>query len=239
MRDIETPIAPGDWVDHPLPNISELNEAEYDSLIDAYIDRFARLHYWWIDIMYYNSMHIREQMTLFWHDHFATSAQAVFYPPAMYHQNKILRENSLGNFKDLVTLITFDPAMMVWLDNNQNSVGNINENFARELLELFTLGEGNYTQEDITEAARALTGYVTDGLNVYFQPEQHDYGMKTFLGQTGYWNAQDIIDIIFEQPQTSYFIAEKLYKWFVYENPNEDIVQELANTMFENNYEIE
>ena len=137
--------------------------------------------------MYYNETNIREQMTLFWHDHFATSAQTIFYPPAMYHQNRKLRENSLGNFKDLVTLMTFDPAMMIWLDNNQNIVDNINENFARELLELFTLGEGNYLQEDIVEAARGLTGYSTDGLNVYYYEHLHDDRLKKFLGKTGFW----------------------------------------------------
>tara|TARA_Y100001970_G_scaffold63994_1_gene81951 strand:+ start:1 stop:1095 length:1095 start_codon:yes stop_codon:yes gene_type:complete len=177
-------------------------------------------------------------MTLFWHDHFATSAETIIYPPAMYHQNRVLRENSLGNFKDLITLMTFDPAMMIWLNNNENSVGSINENFSRELLELFTLGEGNYTEQDVTEAARALTGYFTDGLNIYFAPSLFDDGEKTFLGRTGYFDAYDIIDIIFLQPETAYFISEKLYKYFIYENPNEEIVQQLADIMVENNYEI-
>jgi len=158
---------------------------------------------------------ITELMTLFWHDHFATSADVVVYPPAMYHQNKALRDNSIGNFKELITMMTFDPAMMIWLDNNQNSVGSINENFARELLELFTLGEGNYTQDDVTEAARSLTGYFTDGLNIFFVPDLFDNGEKTFLGQTGNFDAYDIIDIIFEQEQTAYFIAEKIYKYFI------------------------
>jgi len=238
LRDIESPIAPGDWVDHPFPDVSEYSEAQYDSLNNAYVHQFRELIYWWTDEMYYNETHIREQMTLFWHDHFATSAATIFFPPAMYHQNRKLRENSLGNFKELVTSMTFDPAMMIWLDNNQNFVGQINENFARELLELFTLGEGNYTQVDITEAARALTGYTTDGLNIYFHLDHHDDGLKTFLGQTGYFDAEDIIDIIFEQPQTAHFISEKLYRWFVYENPNDEIVDQLAQIMIENNYEI-
>jgi len=239
-REIELPQPPSDWVNHPFPEyLSDFNEEEYDSLINAYVDRFSQMQNWWMDQMYYTPSHLREQMTLFWHDHFATSGETVFFPPAMYHQNRVIRENSLGNIKTLITNMTFDPAMMIWLDNNQNSINSINENFARELLELFTLGEGNYTEDDIIGAARALTGYVTDGLNVYFLPNQYDDGLKTFLGQTGNFNAIDIIDIIFEQPQTAYFISEKLYKWFVYENTNDDIVQELANIMFENNYEIE
>ena len=104
----------------------------------------------------------------------------------MYHQNKVLRENALGNFKDLVTMMTFDPAMMIWLDNMENRVGAINENFARELLELFTMGEGNYTQQDVIEAARGLTGYQTDGLNTYFSPNRFDDGIKNFLGPVSY-----------------------------------------------------
>ena len=139
---------------------------------------------------------------------------------------------------DLVEMMTFDPAMMAWLDNRENRAGAINENFARELLELFTMGEGNYTQQDVIDGARGLTGYQTDGLNTYFDSSRFDNGVKTFLGQTGNFDAYDIIDIIFEQYQTAYFISEKLYKWFIYENPNEEIVQELAQIMIENNYEI-
>tara|TARA_B100000029_G_scaffold494174_1_gene557587 strand:- start:8 stop:943 length:936 start_codon:yes stop_codon:yes gene_type:complete len=120
----------------------------------------------------------------------------------------------------------------------ENRVGAINENFARELLELFTMGEGNYSQNDVMEAARGLTGYQTDGLNVYFNSNRFDDEEKTFLGQTGNFDTYDIIDIIFDQSQTAYFISEKLYKWFVYENPDEEIVQELAQVMIENNYEI-
>ena len=240
LRDIADPSAPGEWANDPFPlNVyTDYSQAQKDSLNDIYALYATELNEWWIDLMYYNPTSIVEQMTMFWHDHFATSIETVSYPPAMYHQNKTLRDNALGNFKDLVTMMTFDPAMMVWLDNMENRVGAINENFARELLELFTMGEGNYTQQDVMEAARGLTGYQTDGLNTYLNPNRFDDGIKTFLGQTGNFNTYDIIDIIFEQPQTAYFISEKLYKWFVYENPNDQIVQELAQVMIENNYEI-
>ncbi len=239
LRDIPPPPPPGDWIDDPFPyNYGSYSPEQRDSLQAAYDLYSLELNVWWLDQMFNSSSSIIEQMTLFWHDHFATSIETVKYPPAMYHQNKILREYAIGNFKDLVTLMIFDPAMMVWLDNRENRVGAINENFARELLELFTMGEGQYTQQDVMEAARALTGYQTNGLETYFVSDRFDNGVKTFLGQTGNFNTYDIIDIIFEQPQTAYFICEKLYKWFVYENPNEEIVQNLAQIMTDNNYEI-
>ena len=239
LREIPEPPTPGDWVDDPFPSdYSDYNQEQRDSLNAAYQSYNIDLNAWWLDQMYYNSSSIKEQMTLFWHDHFATSIETVKYPPAMYHQNRVLRENALGNFKDLVILMTFDPAMMVWLDNRENRVGAINENFSRELLELFTMGEGNYTQQDVMEAARGLTWYQTDGLNTYFNPNRFDDGVKTFLGQTGNFDSYDIIEIIFDQPETAYFISEKLYKWFVYENPNEVIVEQLSQILVENNYEI-
>lgn len=238
LRDIANPSPPGDWVDHPLPDYQNYSDEQKDSLVTAYDDQGVELGEWWIDQIFYNPTSIKEQMTLFWHDHFATSIMTVKYTPAMYHQNRVLRENALGNFKELITMMTLDPAMMVWLDNMENRVGAINENFSRELLELFTMGEGNYTQQDVMEGARGLTGYQTDGLNTYFNPNRFDDGVKTFLGQTGNFDTYDIIDIIFEQDQTAYFISEKLYKWFIYEQPNEQIVQELAQIMIENDYEI-
>ena len=238
LRDIANPSSPGDWVNHPVPDYQNYTVEQKDSLDAAYENQGLELGNWWIDQFFYNPTNITEQMTLFWHDHFATSIMTVKYPPAMYHQNRVLRENCTENFKDLVTMMTFDPAMMIWLNNEKNKAGSINENFSRELLELFTLGEGNYTQQDVMEAARGLTGYQTDGLNTYFNPNRFDDGEKIFLGQTGNYDAYDIINIIFEQEQTAYFISEKLYKWFVYENPDEEIVQGLAQVMIENDYEI-
>ena len=166
------PQIPGEWVYEQIPDFGKLSTAERQEYQKIYRERRIKLIEWWQNLILRDEISIREKMTLFWHDHFATSAETIIYPPAMYHQNRVLRENSLGNFKDLITLMTFDPAMMIWLNNNENSVGSINENFSRELLELFTLGEGNYTEQDVTEAARALTGYFTDGLNIYFAPEK-------------------------------------------------------------------
>ena len=114
----------------------------------------------------------------------------------------------------------------------------INENFSRELLELFTIGVGNYTQEDVIEAARAYTGYTTDGLETFFIENRHDFGSKTFMGQTGYWFGDDIVDIIFEQEETARFFARKIYQWFVYYNPDEQAIEEMADILRENNYEV-
>lgn len=462
----EMPPPPGEWYNEPVPaDIDQFTPEQIDSLITEYYYRFGDMRSWWIDLILEPGISIREMMVLFWHDHFATSQDKIIIPSSMYKQNELIRSYALGNIKDFVKEMAFDPAMILWLDNNQNRVrkthvtgsfenwsgigpeltdsdndgvyfatislppgyyqykfncgsweihddapdecaennqyqnrglavnyedlnleehawnecsentsngtslvifnidmsgvdlqggsvfvtGNIdnwsgmglellpigngiysgsidlvpgqyeylitvtgefddwsgwglvdnpelgsncdfnpsdqwanyglaianghpltinrtwnvcnygdddnlyevtfnltdppcpdgiNENFARELLELFTIGIGNYTQEDIIEAARAYSGYTTDGLNVYFNPEWHDYNDKTFMGQTGNWDGDDIVDIIFEQDETSKFFARKIYKWFLYDDPNEAVVNDMANILVENNFEI-
>ncbi|MBC8256475.1 MAG: DUF1800 domain-containing protein [Candidatus Marinimicrobia bacterium] len=239
LRAVNEPSPPGEWVDDPFPpNYVDLTPEQKDSLISAYISQTRELMNWWTDRFFYHELSIEEEMVYFWHDHFATSAEGIPYAPAMYHQNKLLRQYALGNFKTLVNEMVIDPAMLLWLNNNENTANSVNENFGRELLELFTLGEGNYTQNDVYEGARGLTGYVTNGLDTYFLVDRFDDGIKTFLGQTGNFNAADIIDIIFEQDQTAYFICDKLYRWFIYDIPNEEIIEELAQIMRDNNYEI-
>ncbi len=232
------PEPPGIWVNEPFPDEDDLTAEQLDSLINLYYQRLHDTRNWWLDLMITDEANVREMMVLFWHDHFATSTDKVIFPPAMYHQNDLMREHALGNFKTLAREMSYDPAMLIWLDNNQNTVDAINENFARELLELFTIGIGNYTQEDIVEAARAFTGWITDGLATYFIPSHHDYREKTFMGQTGNWNGDDIIDIIFEQEETARFICRKLYQWFVYYTPDETVVEDLATIMRANDYEI-
>tara|TARA_B100000315_G_scaffold260807_1_gene325638 strand:+ start:29331 stop:31013 length:1683 start_codon:yes stop_codon:yes gene_type:complete len=239
FSELSAPEPPGEWIDDPIPPYDELDAEALDSLINAYSTQFGEMRSWWIDLMIGDETTIREVMALFWHDHFATSGGKVFYPPAMYNQNALIRNYALGNIKEFVKVMAFDPAMLIWLDNNQNHVGAINENFARELLELFTIGVGNYTQIDIIEAARAYTGYRTDGLNTYFMPDHHDYGLKTFMGQTGNWFGDDIVDIIFEQDETARFLCRKLYSWFLYNFPDESVIDELAAIMRDNDYEVE
>ena len=169
---------------------------------------------------------LEERMTLFWHNHFATSASKVQNPMLMLGQNDALRANALKPFSELLTAVSKDPAMLFWLDNQQNVKGKPNENFAREVMELFTLGIGNYTETDVQEAARAFTGWALRRGGKYssgeflYRPAFHDNGTKSFLGQTGTYNGDDILKILCEQPRTAEFLVTKLWDWFVWPNPD-------------------
>jgi hypothetical protein len=232
------PDPPGDWATEPFPDISDWDQEMIDSLVALYRDRGYILQLWWAETMLEQSTSITESMTLFWHDHFATGISKVVLPQSMYVQNDLFRQNALGNFRELVRQVVSDPAMLLWLDGQVNRVGNINENFARELLELFTLGLDQYTQEDIVEAARALTGWVTyDGITSTLVSEYHDHGYKIFLGQGGLFNSDNIVDIIFQQDETARFICRKLYRWFIDEFPDELLIEDLAQTLRDNDYE--
>lgn len=233
------PAEPYSWVLEPFPDTSGWTQQQFDSLSTVYYTRFQLLRLWWSELIIEDPTSFREAMTLFWHDHFATAADKVYIPASMYKQLALLRTRSLGNVKALVQDIGNDPAMLVWLDGNYNIVGDVNENYSRELLELFTMGVGNYTQNDVREAARAFTGYTTsDGVHTVFIPSWHDYGSKTFMGQTGNWFGTHIVDIIFQQPETARFFVRKLYRYFLDEYPDETLVEDLAQTLRTNNWEI-
>lgn len=177
-----------------------------------------------------------ERMSFFWHGHFATQMKAG--KPAALQLNAI-RANALGNFRDLTLAIAKDPAMIRFLNNQQNRKDSPNENFARELMELFTLGRGNYTEKDIKEAARAFTGWSSTITGEYiFRPNQHDNGQKTFFGKTGNFNGNDIIDLILEKRETANFITRKIYRYFVNDKVDEAIVKELAEQFYKNDYHI-
>ena len=202
------------------------------------------MQHWWLYRMVNSRRQLLEKMTYFWHDYFATSVSTVRQvgigaKPYMMAQNELLREYALGNFKEMVTRIARDPAMLVWLDNRSNVKDHPNENWSRELLELFTMGEGNYTDQDVVEAARAFTGW---GLNrrgaFHFFPGRHDFGAKTFLNRSGAFDGDDIIDIIFEQDATAEFISRKLFAFFVHPDPPEELIAELADVFRQNDYEI-
>jgi len=249
LGELETPEPPGSWVEDPAPAWDQLTDDEVDELMQQYRDHMGEMATWWIIRMTQNSKNITEQMTLFWHNFFATAQSKVFFPQAMYEQNKIFREYGLGNFKELLRRVTFGPAMMIWLDIHRSKKHNPNENFSRELMELFTLGVDNYSQNDIVEASRAFTGYVTNGVETNYDYENlvgndihwdewHDFGNKTVLGQTGQWTGDDIINIILEQENCAKHICRRIYKWFVYENVNESVVEEMADVLRDNNYEI-
>jgi uncharacterized protein (DUF1800 family) len=184
-----------------------------------------------------NSSPLLEKMSLFWHGHFACESKRVDFAAK---QLNTIRTNALGNFRDLVVGVSKDAAMIMYLNNQQNKKKSPNENYARELMELFTIGRGNYTEKDIKEAARAFTGWSANRQtgDFEFRKRQHDEGEKTFMGQTGVFDGEDIIDIILDQKETAVFIVTKIYRYFVNEVVDEKRVAELANTFFSSNYDI-
>ena len=197
-----------------------------------------RLALWWADRMVATPRPLEEKMTLFWHGHFATSEAKVRDYRKLLLQNRTLREHATGNFRDLLMAVMRDPAMLVYLDNGQNVKDHPNENFGRELLELFTMGVGNYTEHDIREASRAFTGWTNDAVEFRFDRDKHDDGSKEFLGQRGTFDGDDIVDIILAQPVTAEFVSSKLYRFFVREDPSATTTTRLARVFREAGYEL-
>lgn len=197
-----------------------------------------RLATWWGERMLTTERPLEEKMTLFWHGHFATGNTKVRDTRMVYQQNEMLRTHANGSFKDLLVGILKDPAMLVYLDNGENIKGHPNENFGRELLELFTLGVGNYTEQDIREGSRAFTGWTNDVLEFKFDGEQHDFDQKTFLGRTGAFDGDDIIAIILNQPAAAEFIGEKIYRFFVREEIDASVRAALAGTFRDAAYDV-
>jgi uncharacterized protein (DUF1800 family) len=203
--------------------------------------RIVELKHWWMQRMAGGPRPLQEKMTLFWHGHFATSTEKVRDAYLMWMQNDLFRQQAAGNWLTLLTAVAQDPAMLVWLDQGQSRKEHPNENFAREVMELFTLGEGHYTEKDVTEAARALTGWSYDRLNQEFieRPRQHDDGEKTFLGRTGNLTGADVLEQIVAQPQAARFITAKLWTFFAGETPSDELATALADSFRQsgNNFE--
>lgn len=188
----------------------------------------------WLDEMTNSNAQLREKMSLFWHGHFSCRVVNIFYQQDLLN---IIRSNALENFGDLLREVSKSAAMLSFLNNQQNRKQHPNENFAREVMELFTMGRGNYTEEDIRESARAFTGWGFNlGGEFVFRKNLHDDGQKTFLGKTGNFDGDDIIDIILSQKATSKFLTRKIYKFFVNEDINEDHVDFLAEKYYQSNY---
>ncbi len=206
------------------------------------VDRPADLRGWWLYCMLHSGHPLREKLTLFWHNHFATSIAKVNSAREMFNQNKLLRQHALGKFGPFLLAISKDAAMLHWLDSNSNIKGKPNENYAREIMELFSLGVGHYTEKDIREAARAFTGWHTDsdGYGFEFNPRLHDDGVKTVLGQTGNWNGDDVVRILLQQPAAALFLVRKLYRFYVSEthNPPDRFLQPLADSFRKSEYDI-
>ena len=182
----------------------------------------------WLLRMVRNRQPLREKMTLFWHGHFATSNAKVKSPALMHRQNRLLFREGLGSFEGLLQQVSKDPAMLVWLDSEGNVKGRPNENYARELMELFSLGIGNYTEKDVQEAARAFTGWgVRDG-EFRFSPKFHDAGEKSVLGRKGVWQGEDVVRLCAGKPACAEFLVRKILRFFVLPDPQPAVVQALA-----------
>ncbi len=195
---------------------------------------------WWLYRMIHGPHPLREKMTLFWHNHFATSILKVQSESAMVQQNRLLRTYALGKFGPFLQAMSKDGAMLKWLDSNSNIKGQPNENYARELMELFSLGVGNYTEKDIREAARAFTGWHTNINGYWFNAEKHDDGTKTVLGQTGKWDGADVVRIVLEQPAAARFIVRKLYQFLISEtaSPPNSFIEPLCEAFRKSDYDI-
>lgn len=196
---------------------------------------------WWYLRMIHNPSPLREKMTLFWHGHFATAVSKVEKANLMRKQNQLFRAKGLGSFRDLLLDVSRDPAMLIWLDSNSNKKGNPNENYARELMELFSIGIGHYSERDVREAARAFTGWFIDGGGrFFFSAKDHDTGIKTLptFGLSGNLNGTDVVNMLAVHPQTARFVSRKLFTFFVHDHPSDDEIDALAKTYLENGTNI-
>jgi uncharacterized protein (DUF1800 family) len=203
---------------------------EFGMFNRAMAQKFAELQSWWLDRMRAGGTGVREKLTLFWHGHFATSQTKVRFNHLMLGQNETFRRLGIGSFRDLCTAMVSDPAMLVWLDGRQSQGKAPNENFAREIMELFTLGEGHYTEQDIREAARCFTGWVVRPENgdSLFVPRRHDDGRKKLFGKSGKFGTREAVDILCAQPRCAEFLATKLWEFYAYPQPAPDLVKSLA-----------
>lgn len=202
-------------------------------------DAIFALQLWWLNRMLSTPAPLQEKMTLYFHGHFTSRATPRF-PWITYNQNALFRKSALGNLHDLTRDVSKDPAMLIYLDGQANVAAHPNENYARELMELFTLGVDQYTEEDVRESARAWTGWRLDRRegSASFNPALHDAGVKQFLGQRGNFDGDDIVDIIFAQPQCARFFATSLLSWFVYDDPEPALVESVAHLLRHHDFEL-
>lgn len=219
-----------------LGKMQKLTKDQKKQLRKRSADDIRNLNLKWLSEMINSEAQLREKMSLFWHGHFACRVINIYFQQQLLN---IIRENALGNFGDLLREVSKSPAMLSFLNNQQNKKQHPNENFAREVMELFTMGRGNYTETDVKEGARAYTGW---GFNLrgefVFRPFLHDNGDKIFLGKTGNFDGDNVIDIILEQKATAKFITKKIYKYFVNENVDDEKIAFLADRFYQNNYDL-
>lgn len=239
--------APPQWLNKAYPDYGAARKKGKE-FYKKFIDQINRdnnrmrieLKGWWFKEMCLTGSPFTERLALFWHNHFTSDLRKTVWPPFMYHQVNLFRQYGTDDFRSLLHSICKDPAMVVYLDNQTNRKGRPNENFARELMELFTLGEGHYAERDIKESARAFTGYMVDFRNrkFYFHPRLHDWSTKTFLGKKGLFTGEDIVEILLKQKRTACYIVEKLWREFVSETPNPKEVLLLARIFRQGGYRM-
>src|SRR5438874_3796582 len=214
----------------------QLNDEEKKKLRQGSRESIKSLNIAWLNEMVNSEAQLREKMSLFWHGHFASRNLNILYQQQLLD---VIRRNALGNFGDLLKEVSKSAAMINFLNNNQNRKDHPNENFAREVMELFTIGRGSYTEHDVKEAARAFTGW---GANVkgefVFRKFQHDDGSKTVLGKTGNFDGDEVLDILLDQKQTAKYISHKIYRFFVNDKIDEQKVQWLSERFYKSDYDI-
>ena len=224
----------------PYARLQDMDSEERKAYQRKLVQEGLELRAWWIGEMLATPSPLTERMTLFWHNHFATSQRKVRLGQLMYRQNVLLRREALGNFGSLLHGIAKDPAMLVWLDNAGSRRQAPNENFAREVMELFTLGVGNYTERDVKEAARAFTGMSLERQTgeYRYRPFIHDDGVKTVLGKIGNFDGDDVLNILLARPETARFVAGKVWREFVSPTPDAAEVERWAAIFRGEHYEI-
>lgn len=230
-----------EWVGLPVLAGSKLNAMTQEQrLAELRLNnqRTMELRDWWVREMLTTPSPLTEKMTLFWHNHFATSQQKVRSATLVYRQHVTLRQYALGNFKTLLHAMARDPAMLIYLDNANSRKEQPNENFAREVMELFTLGEGHYTEQDIKEVARAFTGWSLDRETGEFMFRRgiHDSGQKTIFGKRGAFDGGQVLDLLLARPETAQFITRKLWREFISPTPDEKEVARMAGIYQESGY---
>jgi uncharacterized protein (DUF1800 family) len=200
-------------------------------------ESIGEMRLWWMNRMLTTPAPLQEKMTLYWHGHFTSY---VNFARLTYVQNQLFRQYALGNVRSLTHDVSKDGAMLLYLNNDTNVESHPNENYARELMELFTLGLGHYTEDDVRESARAWTGWRMTKLTeeIYFDPRLHDDGTKTFLGQTGNFEGDNIVDIIYSQPQCARFLATGLLNFFVYNDPEPELIDGVAALLRKHDYDL-
>lgn len=224
-------------IDEIAKQSKQLSDEEKKKFRQQSKQDIKNLNLTWLNEMVNSEQQLREKMSLFWHGHFASRNLNILYQQQLLD---VIRRNALGNFGDLLSEVSKSAAMINFLNNNQNRKGHPNENFAREVMELFTLGRGNYTETDVKEAARSFTGWGANiGGEFVFRKPQHDNGQKTILGKTGKFTGDDVLNILLEQKQTARFITAKVYKYFVNDQVDETKITWLSDRFYQGNYNIQ